>query len=1415
MKKLKKIVPLSMAIVLALTNIPITSYAEPLSAKSEEGGAFRQSEPAEEGIAFPQDESVEESAALLQSEPTEEGAAFRQNEPAAETLGCAADDPEGETPSGNENDGSGNGSSGQQDGNSDSSGQQDDHSGDSGQQNDSSGGSGQQDDHSGDSGQQNDHSGSSGQQDGNNGGSGENEQHAGLDFSKIDPSKLEVAYTSALTNPETNAQDCFIWTGSAIRPPFSLTYDGTALDSNSYLITEYSNNTEVSTTDAKATITIEGIEDNTGMTTLSFTILPVTLTRLTGEPDEPESKHIDAVTCKVDNPTYTGKDTVRPSVTITYQQAEAKTLTLVEDEDYTITYTNTTATGGTYTITYQNHYKGFFTGTYETKPVILDEQTNATLSYHSLPYKGAAYTIEDFGISITANGIPLTKDVDYEITAGDELKDAGNHIITVTAIAEDEDDDTLNLKFTGVYAIDVVIDPVNISDEQAAAFSYRDPETAIYNGRQQTLPLQAAVSGGYENLSLTYKAGTETVSAVYGTDFKVLSYKNNINAGTATAVIGAASDNFIGTREVSFEIAQFDLSSADSQTGASAAEVAAIDPQEYIGKALEPTVSVTASLVSGAKAATLKAGTDYTVEYADNINVGAGTAKVKVTGKGNYTGTLEAVFTITGNATAFEEAEVKVDTLTFNGAVQTPVITATTTLGGTAVTLVQGTDYTITAVKDQNGNSQSLKETGTYILELTGKGNYAGTVTATATIEKASLQAANVKISFSDYDSIDGETAYYIYNEKPLKPGVIVSIDGNTVTNTGAGSEEPIEYKVSYKNNRLVGTATVIVKALGNNMTGETTATFRIGYDIDKLASIEFVDTSDDNGILSYPFTGGEIKPAIRAYSNGTLLTEGKDYLVEYKNNKDVTTGATAGIIGIGTYAGHTQSSEGVKTFQITPLDKIDAKSVTFHDADGDLIDANYVGSFEGKPFKIGEVQLNKIPLDSKNYVLSYSGNDKVGHTVVTLNWQGSNFTSDVTTNDEIVIEFDLRILITEAVFSAIAKQTYTGSAITPDFTVTLKYGTEILTLTKDQDYTISYEDNIDAGDATIKITGTKDQGTYAGTAETEFEILPRTLTDAIIAPIPDQTYVNADVEITPALTVTCGGRTLTEGVDYEADYEGNDGAGTAAVTISPAGENYDGEASATFRILPRVIDNAVIKVSDCYYTGSEIEPEAVVILDGLDITDGIEFEYEDNEDVGTATITAIGTENYTGSVSSKFKIKPQLLKNLKVKAISAQAYTGKALRPKVKLYNDDNTLETGTDYTVTYKNNKKPGTATITIKAKGKNYTGTRKVKFKIAVTKPTAVKATVKSGGALKITAKRNASSGLISGYQICYRIKGKRKWIRKTVEADKNLSDTLTELKAGQVYQVRVRAYALVGSKKKYSSYSSIVTTKAIKK
>lgn len=165
-----------------------------------------------------------------------------------------------------------------------------------------------------------------------------------------------------------------------------------------------------------------------------------------------------------------------------------------------------------------------------------------------------------------------------------------------------------------------------------------------------------------------------------------------------------------------------------------------------------------------------------------------------------------------------------------------------------------------------------------------------------------------------------------------------------------------------------------------------------------------------------------------------------------------------------------------------------------------------------------------------------------------------------------------------------------------------------------------------------------------------------------------------------------------------------------------------------------------------------------------------------------------------------------------KVGSISNKAYTGKSQTPTVKVTVNGKTLKKNTDYTVTYKNNKYPGKATITIKGKG-NYTGTKTVTFKIVPKKATVSSVSSTKKGALTVKVKKDSTA---AGYQIMIAKNSKFTSGVKSYVSSKNttVSKTFTSLYKGKKYYVKVRAYEKIDGKKVYGEWSS-VKTKTVKK
>ena len=153
------------------------------------------------------------------------------------------------------------------------------------------------------------------------------------------------------------------------------------------------------------------------------------------------------------------------------------------------------------------------------------------------------------------------------------------------------------------------------------------------------------------------------------------------------------------------------------------------------------------------------------------------------------------------------------------------------------------------------------------------------------------------------------------------------------------------------------------------------------------------------------------------------------------------------------------------------------------------------------------------------------------------------------------------------------------------------------------------------------------------------------------------------------------------------------------------------------------------------------------------------------------------------------------------VTSITDQTYTGKALTPAVTLKLNGKKLVKGKDYTVSFKNNKKIGKATVTILGTGK-FTGKKTVTFRIVPEKVILSKLKTDKK-TLTITWGR---VGGIDGYEIEYSLKKNFKDAKKiTIKKAKTTKYELERLKSKKTYYVRIRAYKKVNGKKYYSEWS----------
>ena len=307
-----------------------------------------------------------------------------------------------------------------------------------------------------------------------------------------------------------------------------------------------------------------------------------------------------------------------------------------------------------------------------------------------------------------------------------------------------------------------------------------------------------------------------------------------------------------------------------------------------------------------------------------------------------------------------------------------------------------------------------------------------------------------------------------------------------------------------------------------------------------------------------------------------------------------------------------------------------------------------------------------------------------------TIYWKARDFKN--TTDNAVVI-------------SDIADQTYTGSLIVPNITVSCND----VELVKNTDYTVSYSNNKNVGTATISITGI---GDYTGTITKNFNIVARDISDTTIGSIPNQTYTGNSISALPVITYN--GATLTKGTDYTLTYSNNVNVGTGTVTITGKG-NFKGTTSKTFSISARAMsDTSVANVSSQTYTGNGISPLPTITYNNKTLKKDTDYtlSYSNNINAGTATITITGKGNFTGTTSKTFSISARAMSDTSVANISSQTYTGNVISPLPTITYNNKTLKKDTDYTLSYSDNINAGTATITITGKG-NFTGMTSMTF------------------------------------------------------------------------------------------------------
>ena len=281
---------------------------------------------------------------------------------------------------------------------------------------------------------------------------------------------------------------------------------------------------------------------------------------------------------------------------------------------------------------------------------------------------------------------------------------------------------------TITYQGKTVIQAITVGPKEVTNPTIRlSPDTFAYDGTEK-------------KPAVTVKDGEKMIPA----DEYTVEYSNNTNVGTiATVTItDKTGGNYTVSGTKTFTI------TAKPLTGA---KVEVTGTFTYTGSAQKPTPTVT---LDGKP---LVKDTDYTVAYTDNTN--AGTAKITITGTGNYSGTAQGTFTIgkadltvDGAGTASGTYGAKLSELTVSGLTAklgATEISGTWKLTGDAVPNVGDSgEYTATFTPDSGaGNYNAL--TAKVKLDI-AKANYSGTKTASTSAKFGATGTCNLSALLPD-----------------------------------------------------------------------------------------------------------------------------------------------------------------------------------------------------------------------------------------------------------------------------------------------------------------------------------------------------------------------------------------------------------------------------------------------------------------------------------------------------------------------------------------------------------------------------------------------------------------------------------------------------------------------------------------
>lgn len=857
----------------------------------------------------------------------------------------------------------------------------------------------------------------------------------------------------------------------------------------------------------------------------------------------------------------------------------------------------------------------------------------------------------------------------------------------------------------------------------------------------------------------------------------------------------------------------------------------------------------------------LKEGTDYKLEYKNNVNVG--TATVKVVGMGAYKGVDQTANFEIEEDCGWNGIKYYNDTYQNGDHIgslewsewrynkKTPYISIACNHCGKE--LENGKDYTITFSNTDHPGEGTAK--------VVGLNEYAGhELSFTYTLKPKDLKAE------SYYNGDDLGT--YKWTGKEVKPDIgkiyVQDIYGSVVDTEAV---EGKDYQLEYSNNIEEGTATVKVVGIGDAKGTVLTYTYHIekqhGWN-----GFSVTGHKDGDDLGAYEWTGNDVEPELNLTCNhcGNELYQGSDYELEYTGDRTEPGKVTVKVIGTRDYEGWTQS------FTYT----IKNKTFSFEDhKDGeDLGAAEYTGSEVRYPISNVTDKTGKVLSEGTDYKLVYSDNTKPGVAnvqIIGLNdYDGCTLSFTYTIVDHDGESGFHNNLYTDG--ADMGSYAYTGEEVKPS--IGLMYSNYNQTfLIEGVDYKVEYSNNINPGIATAKVIGI---GRYAG-HEMSFTYTIKNKSFAA-KDHKDGENLGTLKWTGKAQTIKLGdmidpidGHVLKEETDYKIVYSDNVDAGTAKAEVIGLGY-YEGSSLTFYYTIEKQHGwNGFYakghkdgeSLGTFKWTGNTvlIDPDMRCSHCNKELQENVDYkvEYSNNIDPGVASMKIIGMGDYKGyELNFTFVIEkkaPTTTEDQKptttttetkpttgtTESSSATSETKPTTGTTAATTTTTESKPTTEDKT-TATTESKPTTSSTTTETKpattetrpsteDSSTAGTTAAKKETATTAAPVIRISVKKAAIQKIKALKKAftinilkNKDQVTGYQISYSYKKNFKGQKvKTLKKSKykkikvkRKKYTITSykvkgLKRKKTIYVRVRAYKQVGKTKVYGKWSSVKKVK----